>query len=385
MSSQRPQLLAKDVIDSSDAFLAMKLTGELAQDAIGAEARSRAGKSLAAEIIASLPSMAKGEAWLIPDSDWLEGECAEPLRFRFRWRHTFDSARPPRVGEERSAPVVLADVDLDNLRAAMAADEQPAVGEGARAASTEELAAAERRGYERGRADYRAQLRDVPARLRAIASLIDGDPGIELADDLKSVSVVIEPILPAGHPERVTPAPAAHKRPPPMAREPAAAGLTGPEQRIVDAIAWMNAIGVAEPDQRAVGFVAGYSIDGSAYKSPRAALRTKGLVDYLGDCIALTDAGRKAARAPASPATRSELHLRVLAMLPGPETKLLTEVLAVYPNAISNEDLGKRTGYSIDGSAFKSPRARLRTLGLVEYTAAGVRARDFLFPKRVRT
>ena len=382
MSSQRPQLLAKDVIDSSDAFLAMRMTGELAQDAIGAEARSRIGKVLAGEIIGSLPSLAKGEAWLIPDSDWLDGASAEPLRFRFRWRRTFDSAKPPRVGEERSAPMVLADVDLDKLRAAMADDESVAsdgAAEVSRPASAEEIQAAEERGHAAG---YAAARQAFTLALKSVGAL---------AESLsQTVAIALED---AAAPAADNSAHNVHE--PPLLHEVAAvrsagrakpaapsAGLTGPEQRILDAIAWMNSIGIAEPDQHAVGFVAGYSIDGSAYKSPRASLRTKGLVDYLGENIALSAEGRKLAAAPAKPATRKELHQRVLDKLPGPETKLLTEVLAVYPKAISNEDLGKRTGYSIDGSAFKSPRARLRTLGLVEYVAGGVRARDFLFPEK---
>ncbi len=66
--------------------------------------------------------------------------------------------------------------------------------------------------------------------------------------------------------------------------------LTGPEQRILDAIAWLESIGVDSPEETAVAFLAGYRIGGGAFNNPRGRLRIKGLIDYVGSgCLRLTD------------------------------------------------------------------------------------------------
>lgn len=157
--------------------------------------------------------------------------------------------------------------------------------------------------------------------------------------------------------------------------------LKGPEQRILDAIAWLESIGVKAPEQAAVAFLAGYKTGGGAYNNPRGALRGKGLIEYLpGDHLSLTPDGRRQANPPATVLTNDALQVQVLNRLPGPEQKILSALLDVYPAAMSNEDCASRAGYSIGGGAYNNPRGRLRTLGLIEYVQGGLRARDLLFP-----
>jgi ribosomal protein L10 len=161
-------------------------------------------------------------------------------------------------------------------------------------------------------------------------------------------------------------------------------GLSGPEQRILDAIAWMASIGLPEPDQAAVAFLAGYSgASNGAYKNPRGALNQRGLVRYVaGGAIALTDAGTAAANQPGVVASLDELHARVLSKLGGPEQRILRRLIEVYPKALSNDRLAMDVGYTdASNGAYKNPRGRLRTFGLVDYRDGGVVARDLLFPK----
>jgi uncharacterized protein DUF87 len=156
--------------------------------------------------------------------------------------------------------------------------------------------------------------------------------------------------------------------------------LSGPEQRILNAIAWMESIGIAEPEQTAVAFLAGYSYGGGGFNNPRGALRVKGMVEYRGSGIALTDSGRSLAHAPETPLTTEELHGHVLRVLPGPEQKLLTVLLQIYPENISKDDLAERVGYAPGSGGFNNPCGRLRTLGLVDYPTPGkVVAKDILF------
>jgi uncharacterized protein len=156
--------------------------------------------------------------------------------------------------------------------------------------------------------------------------------------------------------------------------------ISNPEQRILDAIAWMNSIGITEPEQTAISFLAGYSYGGGAFNNPRGALRVKGLVGYLGNRIKLTPSGSMQARYPEEVLTIQELQRRVLERLPGPEKKLLEVLLAIYPESTTNEELAARAGYAPNGGAYNNPRGRLRTLGLIEYLGGGqVKAKSLLF------
>lgn len=113
-STQRHQLLSPEVVESSLAIIAMKITGERGSNAIELEIESRAGRTLARAIGADLPKMRRGDAWLVPDSDWMYDvgvEDAEPDLLHMRKRHSFDP-RPLRIGEEAREPGPRAAIDL---------------------------------------------------------------------------------------------------------------------------------------------------------------------------------------------------------------------------------------------------------------------------------
>lgn len=161
------------------------------------------------------------------------------------------------------------------------------------------------------------------------------------------------------------------------------AGMSGPEQRILDAIAWLETIGVDEPEQPAVAFLAGYAYGAGSYNNPRGKLRQSGHVEYLaGNRIRLTDSGRALAKAPVAPASTQELHERILAKLPGPEQRLLQPLLVAYPMPMDSADLARAAGYTPGAGSFNNPRGRLRTLGLIDYPSPGqCVARALLFPE----
>jgi hypothetical protein len=157
-------------------------------------------------------------------------------------------------------------------------------------------------------------------------------------------------------------------------------GLTGPEQKILNAIAWLTSLGIEEPEQTAVAFLAGYTYGGGGFNNPRGSLRTKGFVDYRGNKIALTQEGAALAAVPNNPLTTDELHQKVLEVLPGPEQKLLKVLIEIYPADILKDELAERSGYVAGSGGFNNPCGRLRTLGLVEYPSPGrVKAKGLLF------
>lgn len=151
-------------------------------------------------------------------------------------------------------------------------------------------------------------------------------------------------------------------------------------QRILDAIAWLESIGIIEPEQPAVAFLAGYSFGGGAFNNPRGALRTKDLVEYVGNKIKLTQNGRNYANVPERTLTTEELHQKVLSVLETPHQRILKPLLEKYPALIHNDELANLAGYTPGAGAFNNPKGRLRSQGLIEYLPGSmVRAREILF------
>lgn len=148
------------------------------------------------------------------------------------------------------------------------------------------------------------------------------------------------------------------------------ADLSGPEKRILDATAWIESIGIKEPNQTAVAFIAGYTFGGGGFNNPKGRLHRLGYVDYCGGRIVLTDAGRSIAEVPDEALTPEEIQKRVLDRLPGPETKILTPLLQSYPEQMSKADLAEQAGYSL-GGGFNNPLGRLRSIGLINYPSPG--------------
>jgi len=149
-------------------------------------------------------------------------------------------------------------------------------------------------------------------------------------------------------------------------------GLTGPEQRILDAIVWCESIGIGNPNQTAVAFLAGYTFGAGAFNNPRGKLRAAGHVQYLGsDRICLTQSGRSLATMPMTPLTIDELHQRVLDRLPTPAQRILRPLLEAYPKALTKDEVAERAGYTPGAGAFNNPMGRLRSLGLIEYPSGG--------------
>jgi hypothetical protein len=56
--------------------------------------------------------------------------------------------------------------------------------------------------------------------------------------------------------------------------------LTTPQQRIIDAIAWMESINLYKPQRSTIAFLARYSLTASSFTNPLGNLRGFGFIDY---------------------------------------------------------------------------------------------------------
>ncbi len=160
----------------------------------------------------------------------------------------------------------------------------------------------------------------------------------------------------------------------------AAAGLKGPEQKILDAIAWMAAAtGKSTVSQTAAAFLAGYTPGSSSFRNPRSSLAAQGLIEYVDSDLRLTPVGGMAAYQPIARPTAEQIQNRVLATLKGPPVKLMRDLLEVYPQGLTQKEHAERNNYTDGSSSYRNPRSKLSALGLLRYEGDMVYAEKWLF------
>ena len=114
--TQRPAVLNKNVLTQASCLIVLRMTGVQDVRAIDDWVALHGTPEQKRELVESLPSLERGEAWV-----WSPGWLGTFQRVRIRERRTFNSSATPEFGEKRVEPKRLADIDLDVLREKMAA------------------------------------------------------------------------------------------------------------------------------------------------------------------------------------------------------------------------------------------------------------------------
>jgi len=389
--SQRPQSVNKEVLSQVECLCVLQVNGSHERKALE-EWVQEAGADR--KLVGELPGLSRGEGYIWSPS-WLRVFD----RVRFGTKTTFDASATPEVGKSAKA-ALLSKVDVEALKV----DLQEVIAN----AEKDDPKALRKRIVEleresRGKvsqdqspviASLQNRVKELESYSQTIAKTVDGYKSkfVALSNFAPTLRDLIEHIsdkpLEIEEPKAVPmkpaiPHPVRYARiTPPKQVVINGDPITGPEQRILNAIAWLEDIGVEAPEQPAVAFLAGYSYGGGAYNNPRGRLNVRGFVEYVaGNRIRLTDAGKQVAEPTDVPSTNDALQESVLGRLPGPEQRLLKPLLKAYPGSMHNQTLADAAGYTAGAGAFNNPRGRLKTLGLIEYPQPGmVRARDLLFP-----
>jgi len=403
--SQRPAVLHKDVLTQCEVLVALRMTHPLDIAAIRLWAGVHGAPGELKELESSLPTLVNGEAWF-----WAPAEAYGIFRrVQVRQKETFNSSATPKPGERAVKPKTLAEIDLDKLgqsiqqMAVRAKENDPNIlkrqiaelkRELTKKATVNVLTSDARPVHPTPPAypDLRAEVKALQNREKKLLGVIGklGNTARSLADTCAEAATRVEsgasitPLAPAVTVQspphvRVPSAPVSSRRPSDCAESNG--NLTGPEQRILNAIAWMEAVGVPQPEQPAVAFLAGYTFGSGAFNNPKGKLNQRGLIHYLsGGRIELTTDGRALSTVPGIPTDTSGLQNAILRKLPGPERRILKVLIDAYPKSLSAEECANRAEYAPGSGAFNNPRGKLRSLGLVEYPGNGeVRARNILF------
>lgn len=389
MISQRPQSVNKEVLNQTECLFALQVNGAHERKALMAWITHQ---GLEKSLVDELPSLPIGTAY-VWSPQWLQ----ILKKIRIGQKKTFDASATPKVGSQQVRRD-LKPLQLDDLQDRMAATIEKAKAEDPKelrkqiadlrrqlsqnapdpkaieTAVNRAVADAEKRFEATQRKNAQA-IKDLTGRLGQIANLSSLNGNAPALAEYKPVAPTVIS----------NPRPALTRAPTPT--KPTAhvddQSLTGPEQRILDAIAWLEDLGITEPNQVAVAFLAGYTFGGGGFNNPRGALRTKGLVDYVeSGKIKLTKEGRERAKFPDEDEKLDSetLQKRVLERLPGPEQRILRVLLDSYPDALSKEECAGRAGYTFGSGGFNNPCGRLRSLGIAEYPSRGdIKASRVLF------
>jgi len=159
--------------------------------------------------------------------------------------------------------------------------------------------------------------------------------------------------------------------------------LPGPQQRILDGLAELRALGVDRAPRVLAAFLAGYGhLNSKGFTNGLGALSSAGLISYPErGKVALTDDGMRAAEFTEAPLTSEALQRRIASLLGGAEGRIIRALVERYPQAVPREEIAAAAGYGhLNSKGFTNALGRLHTLGFAGYPARGsVVATDLLF------
>jgi len=405
--TQRPARLHKDVLEMSEIVIAHRLRGNNDRKALQGwiEEVDLDVKAIMAEV----GGLAKGVARVSAPTLGINGT------YIIRPKRTFDSSRSIGVGEAAIEPKGRAVVDLDALRERMAATIERAKADDPRALRRriKELEAqlAEEHvvevehvevavpvmpdfvvprvidvlGLARVAAKQGNDVLTAIEELRADVENFQADEGAarSVPSTAKGVQATAAPTRPAGGDRSRASGSNGSRRAPsslpagggnavgPAGARAEAGSLSRSQQRILDALASLRAIGLAHPGRTQVALLAGVSPKSSGFEKNLSTLRTAGLIDYPAQgAVCATAQGEELGYAEA-PATVEDLHVYVRRLIGESRWRVLAAVIDAYPDALPRETAAERAGVSPQSSGFEKNISTLRSFGLIGYPARG--------------
>jgi hypothetical protein len=164
-------------------------------------------------------------------------------------------------------------------------------------------------------------------------------------------------------------------------------GMTPAKQKILDKIAWAEVFFFSSAVERQVlAFLVNKHPRTKGFVNDLGALRTAGLVEYLdGQRVTLTDAGRQHAERPAK-VNKGELVAAIKTVLTPRQGEILDMVMPHGPLAppdgyVERVAIADQLGLHERTKSLLNDLGRLRTLGLIIYRGAHVRAADYLMDR----
>lgn len=144
--------------------------------------------------------------------------------------------------------------------------------------------------------------------------------------------------------------------------------LSASEQRILDALAAFESLGLIEIHRSNVAVFANQSPKSSAFTNNLSRLRSQNLIYYpSGGRISLTDHGRTYVKSIIPIDTLTQLHQAWYEKLSKSQAKIVQALVQRYPSAVDRYILAGLVGQSATSSAYTNNLSTLRALGLIDY------------------
>lgn len=395
--SQRSASLNKDVLTQVDTLIVLQTTSPQDRKAVKDWIDVNSGH---VEAIESLPSLAKGEAWV-----WSPSFLDKPLqRIQFRRRRTFDSGATPKVGQARKAPATLADVDLAAIKKQMADTIEKAKADDPRelrkqiSALQKELKA--RPVEQVTTPEPVVEMVEIPLLDEKLVERVEGavarlrEFGVELVSSMDVLAEnlgVARTILkardgtgPGSTRQKPRPAPVERPRsavPPVRPPVPADTGETPPlAAYALKMLTVLSSHRDLKVTRSQLATLSGVSPRSSSFQTHLATLRNRGLITTTGDSYSITDFGFDYLGVDQpEPRSSAEVIEQWRNALPtGPRT-FFELIVAAYPGSLTKPELSERSGYSQTSSSFHGHISTLKRNGLIEVEGSEVRASEVLF------
>lgn len=414
--SQRPQDINKKALNQTELLFAFQLTGPQERKAIALWVEEKGGDL---DLVEILPKLAVGQAhaW---SPQWLRISKT----VKVSEKSTFDASSTPTFGAKAVESKPLGHIELAELR-----DKLAATIEKAKAEDPKELRRqlAERdsriRQLERGTATKtvervvvdqgaidkavraaltreRKALRPLVERLQRSAATIASLPA-QVGDVAAIINAPLAEV-PAAEPavQITTPEPRGSSTPvyDRLAKERmrqvwektaddldrailGELAMNGGKQRILNAIANLNALGVERPTIIQVALFNGVSHTTGTFKQNVRELVAMGLIDRdAAGSVELAAAGRELAETPDTDRTDDPIGFWK-EKLGQSRAAMLALIVGAFPKSISRDEIAASLNKSPTTGTFKQDLRDMRTYGLVQFGTGGtVRANDVLFP-----
>ncbi|TMJ04317.1 MAG: hypothetical protein E6G97_07380 [Alphaproteobacteria bacterium] len=437
LASQRSAKLHNDASTQCSCLVAMLLMAPADREAVKDWIEDQADPQRGKEIIASLANQKPGQAWVwAPAAKFLD-------QVQFARPSTFDSSAAPDEGGD--ADHKLKPINLDALKGKLATIEaerkandpaelkaeiaklraektrlehaKPAAPEKPdKAAIKAELSEKQKKAIERaavrgkieGHADAMKAAGGMMESLGKLVAPLRGQLD-ELQRDIATIEKwatreqkkptsltpvtgadVDQAIQEPGARTAAAPRPSSSRPTPPRVARTAPSAMSGDasisrtQQAILDAVAEMEMLCGKPPPRTLVAIMTGYqNMKSTGFAKALSSLSANGHVAYPDSgTVTLTESGNALANPPSVPATSEEIQSRVIAILGPTAGKILTNVIAVYPDAMDRQELAQQSGYeNVKSTGFAKSLSRLSALGFITYPSARqARAGDVLFP-----
>ncbi len=387
MATQRAAVLNKNVLTQCEVMIAMQITGPQDRAAVDKWIEGNGSADERKKVLDSLASLETGHAWF-----WSPSWMRTLQRFHVRKKYTFDSSQTPKAGAITVAPTQLAPVDLDNVRVSIA-ETMERVKRDDPKELRRTIAELERDlvGERKRSGGLEAALNKARSTRQPVASAqVDKKAGAATDRAIKDIQRHAEAIIHAGDEmrlrERVRGLPGDQRAEPVVKesqRQPLRVsvptsiprgGKRTPKEKILDAMAWFDVIGIQEVHKTQLAFFSGpVSPKSSGYTNNLSALRTSGCITYpRGGYVALADAGREQAITPERPPTNDDLQTMILSALAVPRQNIITALISAYPEPMAKQRLADIVSKSASSSGYTNNLSGLRSLGLLDYPTPGM-------------